>query len=102
MHFESLTPGYQAAVRLLQKLDFGEVQLTIRDGEPVMDPHPKVIKTHKLGVDAGPRPECGLSDFLLKKQVRDFIDQTSKMNNCSLKLEVQNGLPFRMRFEVEG
>ena len=100
MLFHSLKPAQQELVRLLQRLDFGVVEMTVRDGEPVMHPPPKITKTHKLGTYAGPRPECGLSDFELKRPVQELFEETSKMDLCTLRVEVQNGLPFRISYEV--
>ena len=85
----------------MQRIGFGTIeQLVIRQGEPVLDPPPKVVRDVKFGAENGPRPESDLNDFVLKAQVRDLFEQFDVMGNGTIRcLEVKHGLPFRMQVE---
>ena len=85
----------------MQRIGFGTIeQLVIRQGEPVLDPPPKVVRDVKFGAENGPRPESDLNDFVLKAQVRDLFAQFDVMGNGTIRcLEVKHGLPFRMQVE---
>lgn len=79
---------------------FFSTLLVIRQGEPVLDPPPKVVRDVKFGAENGPRPESDLNDFVLKAQVRDLFAQFDVMGNGTIRcLEVKHGLPFRMQVE---
>ena len=85
----------------MQRIGFGTIeQLVIRQGEPVLDPPPKVVRDVKFGAENGPRPESDLNDFVIKAQVRDLFAQFDVMGNGTIRcLEVKHGLPFRMQVE---
>ena len=85
----------------MQRIGFGTIeQLVIRQGEPVLDPPPKVVRDVKFGAENGPRPESDLNDFVLKAQVRDLFAQLDALGNGTIRcLEVKHGLPFRMQVE---
>src|SRR5262245_59935470 len=45
-------------VELMQNLNFGRIEvLVIRNGNPILDPLPRVVREVKFGGDNGPRPE---------------------------------------------
>jgi len=85
----------------MQRIGFGTIeQLVIRQGEPVLNPPPKVVRDVKFGAENGPRPESDLNDFVLKAQVRDLFAQFDALGNGTIRcLEVKHGLPFRMQVE---
>jgi hypothetical protein len=87
----------------MQRLRFGTIEgLVIRDGEPVFDPRPRVVRDVKFGAKNGPRPESRLDDFVLKDEVREFFAQLDALGNVTIRrLEVKHGLPFRMEVEEE-
>ncbi|MGQ9677527.1 MAG: hypothetical protein ACUVX1_17840 [Chloroflexota bacterium] len=69
----SLSHQQTRLIELMQELDFGQVRdLVARDGEPVFDPPPRVVREVKFGSENGPRPEAAKGDFALKAQVRDW------------------------------
>jgi len=88
-------------VELMQRVNFGRIEhLTVRDGEPMFDPPPRVIREIKFGGDNGPRPEAVKSDFTLKAQVRDLFVQLEALGDGVIPcIEIQRGLPFRMTVE---
>jgi hypothetical protein len=102
LKFSELKPALRDLVHLFHKTDYGRIWVDFRDGEPVMDPHPRIVRECKLGSDSGQlaEPQSALADFVLKKAVQDFIQQTAAMKHCTVELEIQRGLPFRTRFEV--
>ena len=97
----NLTQQKQQFVGLMQRLNFGCIEgLIVRDGEPVLEPKPCVVREVKFGGENGPRPEAAKQDFELKKEVRDLFAQMETLGNgIVLSLEVKHGLPFKMHFE---
>jgi len=96
-----LTPCRRRLVERMQRLGFGTIEnLTIRDGEPVLAPPPRVIRDAKLGGENGPCPGAKSGDFALKAQVTDLLARLDRIGNGTIRcLEVKHGLPFRMQWE---
>ena len=64
----SLTAPRRRLVELMQQINFGRIEgLTLRGGEPVFDPAPRIVREVKFGGENGPRPERDSSDFLLNR-----------------------------------
>jgi len=97
----SLSPARKRLVRLMQQISFGRIEgLEIRDGEPVFEPKPRVIREVKFGHRDDPRRERDLDDFALKEQVLDMFKQIEAVGwGMIASLEVKAGLPFLMRVE---
>jgi len=97
----SLSPAGERLVRLMQELNFGQVlDLIVRDGEPVLDPPPRVVREVKFGGENGPRPEAAKDDFALKAQVREMLAQLEALGDSVVAcIEVKHGLPFKMTVE---
>ena len=95
---QQLSGQRQALVKLMQVVDFGRIEgLKIRDGEPVLDPPPRVVREVKFGGENGPRPEAGAANFLVKAQVLALFRQFEDVGTGTIDLiEVKHGLPFRM------
>jgi hypothetical protein len=85
----------------MQRINYGRIEgLSVRHGEPVMDPPPRVVREIKFGGDNGPRPEATKADFTLKAQVRDLFAQLEALGDGVIPcIEIQRGLPFRMTVE---
>jgi hypothetical protein len=98
----SLSEPRRYLVELMQQLNFGRIEnLTVRSGEPVLAPPPRVVHEHKFGGDNGPRPEHAAEDFLLKAQVVDLLRFLDRFGDGTIALvEVKHGLPFKL--EVVG
>jgi hypothetical protein len=88
-------------VEKMQKLGFGRIEgLVAMHGQPVFDPAPRVLREIKLGHVDGPRPELGLADFILKREVIDLFQEFRCLNDGSIvSIEVKYGLPFKMEVE---
>jgi hypothetical protein len=94
----SLSPARRRLLKLFQQLNFGRLEsLVIRDGEPVLDPRPILVREHKFGSENGPRPELGVADFLLKQQVVELFEFFDQLQDGVIDvLEIKHGLPFRL------
>lgn len=99
----SLSAAWVELLECMQLIRFGAIEnLSIRGGEPVFDPPPCVVQDVKMSSENGPRPELKLTDFALKKQIQVFVDHIEAIHNGRIRrLEVQDGLPFRMWVERE-
>lgn len=88
----------QRLVELMQTINFGRIDgLAVLDGDPVLDPPPRVIREVKFGGDNGPRPERDVGDFLLKTQVVELFQHFDRLGDGTIEvLEIKHGLPFRM------
>jgi len=97
----SLSPARKRLVELMQGINFGRIEgLSVRRGEPVMDPPPRVVRKIKFGGENGSRPESAKADFALKAKVRDLFAQLEALGDGVIPcIEVQRGLPFRMTVE---
>lgn len=96
------TPNQRRLIELMQRVNFGRIaNIPIRNGDPVLDPLPRIIREVKFGGDNKPRPESELSDFTLKKQVQEFFEELDRIGNGMIEiLIVKHGLPFSMQVAV--
>lgn len=85
-------------LELMQDINFGRIeQMLIRNGDPVRDPRPVVVREVKFGGKNGPHPEFGANDFLLKQKVVELFAFFDRLQNGLIDaIEIQDGLPFRM------
>lgn len=88
-------------VEVMQQMCFGRIDgLTVRAGEPVFDPRPRLIRDIKLGGDTLPQPESNSGDFALKIQVVELLDHLTEIQDGIVQsIEVKHGLPFRLMVE---
>jgi len=88
-------------VELLQRVVFGRVEaLHIRDGEPVLEPPPRVIRRIKNGGCNSPRRQADVSDFALKQEWVEFFNDLDAIGDgVILSIEVAHGLPIVYEFE---
>jgi len=97
----SLSPGRRRLLELMQQINFGRIDgIAVRDGEPIFDPPPRVVREIKFGSENGPRPELGIGDFALKAQVVELFAQLDELGDAKVgSIEIKYGLPFRMSVE---
>lgn len=97
----SLPLAEERLVRLMQEVNFGQIEnLVVRNGRPVFDPPPRIVREVKFGGQNGPRLEVAKGDFALKAQVRELFAQLEELGDGVVQcLEVKHGLPFRMIVE---
>jgi hypothetical protein len=83
----------------MQEMNFGRIEhLSIRDGQPVFSPPPRMVRDVKLGApDNGARPELRVSDFALKREHVELFENFKRLGNGIVEtIEVKSGLPFRL------
>lgn len=86
LRFTQLSPARQALVRLLQTVNYGQIQeLLVRDGSPIFEPAPVVIINAKLYRDDGPRPELALADFVLRDGVLRLMTRLDDLRNGTIQ-----------------
>ncbi|MBZ5623504.1 MAG: hypothetical protein LAQ69_33000 [Acidobacteriia bacterium] len=97
----SLSTQQRRLLETLQKTNFGRIErLTVRGGEPVFDPPPRIVKDVKLGAaENGVRPELAAIDFALKREHVELFENLRLIGDGTVEsLEVKSGLPFRLTF----
>ncbi len=98
----SLSLSRRWLVELMQQINFGRIErLVINDGEPVLDPPPRIIREIKFGGDNRPRPEADIDDFLLKAQIVALFSELDDLHDGMVEvLAFKHGLPFHMEVEA--
>ena len=95
---QSLSPARRRLVELMQEVNFGRIEgLDVRDGEPVLEHTPNVLRDIVFGKVNTPNPARGRDDFALKEQLIELFDLFDRERSVTVEsLVVQNGLPVRM------
>ena len=95
---QSIFPARQRLLEMMQALRFGQIEgLEVRDGEPVLDPCPRIVRDIVFGKDNAPHRARRWGDFTLKEQVIEMFDVFDQERSLRVeRLVVQNGLPVRM------
>ena len=98
---DDLAPERSHLIELMQRINFGRIErLVINDGQPVLDPSPRMVREIKFGSENGPRPEATTADFSLKAQVVELFRNFDELRNGVIEvLDIKYGLPFRMAVE---
>lgn len=99
-----LLPSERRLLSVMSALGFGRLEyVQIRNGEPVLDPGPMIVRDVKFGVQDGARPKTTSGDFELKQQVAELFEYTRSVDVGEIRaLEVRHGLPFAMEVELAG
>ncbi len=94
----TLTPARRRLIELIQGVNYGRIEnLEVRDGEPVFDPPPTVVRLFLFGRRNGPNVAHGKDDFALKGTVTELFDIFDRERSLSVReLIVDDGLPVRM------
>jgi len=94
----TLTPARKRLLELMQEINYGRIEkLHVRDGEPVFDPPPTVLRLFLFGKDNGPNESRGNDGFALKKKVAELFEVFDRERSLSIQeLMIDNGLPIRM------
>jgi hypothetical protein len=88
-------------IDLMQRLKFGRIErLVVRDGEPVLDPAPRIVRDIKIGGEKGSSHELDNQDFALRSQEVEMLEHLSRLRDGTLDVvEVKHGLPFKLVIE---
>jgi hypothetical protein len=99
--FSELSSARQALVRILQAVNFGELEgIQVQNADPILDATSVVILDAKLDKEESPRPEIDLADFALSAEVLRLMGWLDDLKNGTIKrLEVRAGIPRRLVFE---
>ena len=94
----ALTPARKRLIELMQEINYGRIErLEVRDGEPVFDPPPTVLRLFLFGKDNGPNVSRSNDGFALKKKVAELFEVFDQERSLSIQeLMIDNGLPVRM------
>ena len=94
----ALTPARKRLVELMQEINYGRIEkLHVRDGEPIFDPPPTVLRLFLFGKDNGPNESRGNDGFALKRKVAELFEVFDRERSLSIQeLRIDNGLPIRM------
>ncbi len=94
----ALSPARKYLLELMQECNYGRIErLEVRNGEPVFDPPPIVLRLFVFGKDNCPNASLGKDGFVLKKKVAELFEVFDREQSLSIQeLVIDNGLPVRM------
>ena len=94
----SLQSHTQHLIELIGQVQFGRIEsLQIADGQPVLDPLPRIVREIKFGSEVSPGVPADRSNSVPKRQVQELLDLMGEIENGTIDvLEVRHGLPFRV------
>lgn len=95
----NLSPNRRWLVETMQWVGFGQIKgLTIRGGEPQLDPYPEVVVEWKFGAaDNGNHSVARRGESALKTQVTELLERLDTLGDIVVTaIEVRHGLPFRL------
>jgi hypothetical protein len=96
---QALGETQSRSAEIIEALGFGVVQgLAIRNGQPCFDPPPRIVQSIKLGSHPQSLRHSGDNETL-KKAFADLFHHLSALKDCTVDIEVQHGLPFRLILE---
>jgi hypothetical protein len=99
MNKQTLSKPRQQLVELMSEIHYGSIEnLTIHDCEPILRPAPRIVRDVMLGKRETKRPKKSPEDFVLKAQHEDLFEQLDELRDGKIdRIEIQAGLPFRIR-----
>ena len=98
---QTLSASRRRLIEAMQKLNYGQIlDLTIRGGDPVFDPPPRVLRDIKIGGENGPRLEIAKRDFVLRREVIELLTHLDRLGDGLVcRIDVQRGLPFKVTIQ---
>lgn len=95
----ALSQADKDLVDLMYEIYYGSIEnLSIRGGQPVLHPAPRILRDVRLGRRESKRPVRSRQDFTLKAQHIDLLQQFKELGDgIIVRIDVQAGLPFRIR-----
>jgi len=99
-----LSEARRQLVEVCKTVNFGHLEgLTVKNGEPILDPPPRVVRELRFPGDNEARTELASTDFELKGEVAAFLADLTKLSTGTIELvEIRHGMPFRARVEQQG
>lgn len=95
--YSDLPPTCQWLVRTMSAIGFGRIEsLTVRGGQPVLDPPPRIFRDVKLGSGNLSDTEVPSCDFVVKQKVQELLELIQAIGDGEVAtVEVRGGVPFR-------
>jgi hypothetical protein len=99
-----LTELERQLLTLCHRIEHGYIgDLAVHGGQPVLDPEPRIVREIRLKGSSGAREDVLPRDFVLKTQMVELIRHLAEFGDGLVRrLDVQEGLPFRISFEGWG
>jgi len=97
----SYSPARQRLIEWMQDLEFGQIEeLEIQNGDPVLDPMPRAIRSINFTkVRQAQKPRGGV-DFVLKAKIVWLFDELDRRPSAHVReLKIEDGLPVLIRLE---
>ena len=83
---------------LLNKINFGRIEgLVIRNGQPVLDPLPRIVREIKFGAEIPSSIPVNRSNLVPKRQVQELRDLMREIENGVIDHVVENNIDFIVR-----
>lgn len=103
MDCSTISQPRRELLRLIESIGFGRIEnLTIRSGDPVLDPMPDICHDRKFGMGAGAKDRRIRDTGVMKNHVKDFLSDLDSFKDATvLYLDIQDGLPSKMRIKSE-
>ena len=100
-NIQDLSPARKQLLALMIEIRFGRIEnLHIRDGEPVLDPLPRVLRSVRFGHVAERNAWQAAENFVPKKQVIELFEQFDQLRDGTIaRLDLKGGLPCSMIVE---
>ena len=94
-----VSSGQRRLIHLMQEIRYGLIEgLVVSGGQPIFETEPVVVWDIKIGAH---RAQTKIyPDQELKAQVLELLSNLERLGDGKVRrLEVQNGLPFRIQIE---
>lgn len=94
----ALTPARKRLIEVMQEINFGRIEeLLVKDGEPIFDPPPTMLRLFMFGKENSPNEYRGSDGFVLKKKMAELFEILDRERSLFIEeLIIDNGLPVRM------
>lgn len=101
IRFSSLHQDWQHIIRIMQLMNYGRLEnLEVMHGIPKDDRSLISVAEFRYAGDNGACPELDLEDFVLRREMVQFIEDLEALDTQTIKVVyVKHGLPFRMEVE---
>lgn len=100
---DSLSPGRKRLVRKVLAIGHGRIEgLQIRNGEPVFNPPPRIVRRAVFGKGKGQHPQLASRNFVLNAQFSWLFRQLGQRSFTIQELSITDGLPVQILVVEEG
>lgn len=92
----SLSAPRRQLVEAMHRINFGKIEIQLRDAEPLFEPPPRTIQEVKIGSQNEPKQPLSGPDFLLKSQVLELFEHLERIRDGKIAIEIRYGLPAKL------